>query len=101
MYKEQGNQVNNGLELTAAGNVWQGLKMCIRDRVQAGHGRFDLRHQFKGFPAITEFYFGAVGIKAVSYTHLAITLTRDIRLINNFTGNCIIKFPVSELTGEG
>ncbi len=24
VYKEQGNRVNNGLELTAAGNVWQG-----------------------------------------------------------------------------
>lgn len=27
VYKEQGNQVNNGLELTAAGNVWQGLNI--------------------------------------------------------------------------
>lgn len=27
VYKEQGNQVNNGLELTASGNVWQGLNI--------------------------------------------------------------------------
>ena len=27
VYKEQGNQVNNGLELTASGNVWQGLNL--------------------------------------------------------------------------
>lgn len=27
MYKEQGNQVNNGLELTATGNLWQGLNI--------------------------------------------------------------------------
>ncbi|HEB0856828.1 TonB-dependent siderophore receptor [Citrobacter werkmanii] len=27
VYKEQGNQVNNGLELTASGNVWQGLNV--------------------------------------------------------------------------
>ena len=27
VYKEQGNRVNNGLELTAAGNVWQGLNI--------------------------------------------------------------------------
>lgn len=38
-------------------------ELCFSLTVQAGHGRFDLRHQFKGFPAITEFYFGAVGIK--------------------------------------
>ena len=27
VYKEQGNQVNNGLELTATGHVWQGLNI--------------------------------------------------------------------------
>lgn len=27
IYKEQGNQVNNGLELTATGNIWQGLNI--------------------------------------------------------------------------
>lgn len=27
VYKEQGNQVNNGLELSAAGNVWEGLNI--------------------------------------------------------------------------
>lgn len=27
VYKDQGNQVNNGLELTASGNVWQGLNI--------------------------------------------------------------------------
>lgn len=27
VFKEQGNQVNNGLELTASGNLWQGLNI--------------------------------------------------------------------------
>ena len=58
-------------------------ELCFSLTVQAGHGRFDLRHQFKGFPAITEFYFGAVRGK-ISFPVILPALVVDTGPLRNF-----------------